>query len=94
MTTTIQNRARQGAIPSHKMNSPQPVERFLNTAQAAHEIGMSKSWLEKGRVYFYGPPFVSLRRPGSKVGAIRYRLSALQQWVEDQQRNPEADCDV
>lgn len=89
MTTTIRDRARQDAIPFRNANSPQPTERFLNTAQAAHEIGMSKSWLEKGRIYFYGPPFVSLRRPGSKVGAIRYRLSALRQWVEDQQRNPE-----
>lgn len=87
MLSVTEQRGRGFAVSA--IPSPKPfVERFLNTAQAAHEIGMSKSWVEKGRVYGFGPPFFQLKRPGSKAGAIRYRLSELHRWMQDQQCNP------
>lgn len=88
MTTITQYRAREGAITSPKPYLQQPMERFLTTGQVATLTGMSESYLEKGRVYGYGPPFIRLR-PGSKSGAIRYRLSAVMRWLEGRQCNPE-----
>jgi predicted DNA-binding transcriptional regulator AlpA len=66
----------------------QPMERLLTTGQVATFTGMSESYFEKGRVYGYGPPFIRLR-PGSKSGAVRYRLSAVMRWLEERQCNPE-----
>lgn len=88
METSILDRARKGAAIA-SIQAPRSIDRYLNTAQAAHEIGMSKSWVEKGRVYVYGPPFIQLKRHGSKTGPVRYRLSALLRWVDEQQCNPE-----
>lgn len=87
METSTFDRARKSAVTA----SPQlkSTDRYLNTAQAAHEIGMSKSWVEKGRIYGYGPPFIQLKRSGSKAGPVRYRLSGLQRWMEEQQCLPE-----
>lgn len=87
METSTLNRIRKGAVTA--LPQPQSTDRYLNTAQAAHEIGMSKSWVEKGRIYGYGPPFIQLKRPGSKAGPVRYRLSGLQRWMEEQQYQPE-----
>jgi len=87
MQTITQDRAREGAITSPK-HLQQPMERFLTTGQVATLTGMSESYLEKGRIYGYGPPFIRLR-PGSKSGAIRYRLSAVMRWLEERQCNPE-----
>ncbi len=49
---------------------------------------MSESFLTKGRIYGYGPPYIRLR-PDSKGGAVRYRLSAIIRWLEERQYNPE-----
>jgi hypothetical protein len=50
----------------------------LNTAAAARYIGLSKSTLEKSRLYGGGPPFV---RVTSR--AIRYRVQDLDAWMHD-----------
>jgi len=88
MTTITHNRAQQGAIPSPTQYSQQPMERFLTTGQVATLTGMSESYFEKARLSSFGPPFIRLR-PGSKSGAIRYRLSAVMRWLEERQYNPE-----
>lgn len=86
MYMATSDRARKGAVtpPTY----PHPEERFLTTGQVAKLTGMSESYLEKGRVYGYGPPFIRLR-PASKSGAIRYRHSAVMGWLEERQCNPE-----
>ena len=87
MQTLLLDRARKGAVIS-PTQPIQPMERFLTTGQVATLTGMSESYLEKGRVYGYGPPFIRLR-PRSKSGAIRYRLSAVMRWLDERQHNPE-----
>ncbi|KKB11869.1 hypothetical protein VE25_10430 [Devosia geojensis] len=81
-------RARKGAIFSLDQQPQQQMERFLTTGQVATLACVSESYLEKGRIYGYGPPFIRLR-PGSKSGAVRYRLSAVMRWLEERQCNPE-----
>jgi predicted DNA-binding transcriptional regulator AlpA len=49
---------------------------ILNTAAAAEYIGLSKSTLEKARIYGGGPPFV---RVTSR--AVRYRMQDLEAWM-------------
>lgn len=89
MQSISQHRARKGAIFSSDQQPQQQMERFLTTGQVATLTGVSESYLEKGRIYGCGPPFIRLR-PGSKSGAIRYRLSAVMQWLEERQCDPEA----
>ncbi len=50
--------------------------RILRTAAAATYVGLSKSTLEKLRVYGGGPPFVRLGRR-----AVGYDVSALDAWL-------------
>lgn len=47
----------------------------LNTAAAARHVGVSKSTLEKLRVYGGGPRYLKLGR------LVRYRLSDLEHWL-------------
>lgn len=95
MLPSTQVRARSGAMNIDAAIDPQwPPDKLLETWRVAKLINMSKSWLEKGRIYSYGPPFIRMRRSGSKVGAIRYRLSAVVRWLEEQQCDPEAGCNV
>ena len=89
MQSISQHRARKGAIFSSDQQPQQQMERFLTTGQVATLTGVSGSYLEKGRICGYGPPFIRLR-PGSKSGAIRYRLSAVIHWLEERQCDPEA----
>ena len=49
---------------------------FLNTAQAAFYIGLSKRTLEKMRVYGHGPKY---RKHGRYV---RYHIDDLNAWSE------------
>ena len=48
----------------------------LKTKAAAEYIGLSKSTLEKARIYGGGPPFV---RVTSR--AVRYRIQDLDAWM-------------
>ena len=49
----------------------------LRTPAAAVYCGVSKSYLNKGRVYGYGPSFSKL--PG---GIIVYSIRDLDEWIE------------
>ena len=48
---------------------PLPPPRLLNEKEVALQLGVSRSWLQKARVYGFGPKFIKLRRPR---GAVRY----------------------
>jgi hypothetical protein len=43
-------------------NATQPIRRLLSVYEAAEWLGMSRSWLQKGRVYGYGPVATMLGR--------------------------------
>ena len=47
----------------------------LDTAAAADYVGLSKSTLEKLRVFGTGPKYLKLNR------AVRYRVSDLEAWL-------------
>jgi len=47
----------------------------LDTYGAAQHLGLSKSTLEKKRVYGDGPPFLKLGK------AVRYRVQDLDAWL-------------
>lgn len=90
MLSSTHNRARERAANIGPAIDPQwSADKLLETRDVAKLLKVSESWLEKGRVYSYGPPYIRLRRPGSKVGAIRYRLSALLRWLDEQQCEPQ-----
>ena len=54
----------------------------LRTPAAAKYCGVSKSYLNKGRLYGYGPAFSKL--PG---GIIVYSIRDLDEWIELRKRN-------
>jgi hypothetical protein len=54
------------------------LEPLLTEKQAARLLGVSVFWLQKGRCYGYGPPFIRLTSPR---GAIRYRLCDLEEYI-------------
>ena len=49
----------------------------FRTPEAARYCGVSKSYLNKGRLYGYGPPYSRL--PG---GIIVYSIADLDAWLE------------
>ena len=53
--------------------------------EVAELLNVSLSWLQKGRVYGQGPDYIKLKSP---KGAIRYRISDIEQFVEQSQRAP------
>jgi predicted DNA-binding transcriptional regulator AlpA len=50
---------------------------LIDSRQLANWFGVSKLWVELGRIKNYGPPFVRL---GPKL--IRYRKSDVVKWLE------------
>jgi hypothetical protein len=54
-------------------------EQLLNTAEAAHRLGVSKAFLERDR-------WAGARVPFIKVGAraVRYRSTDLETYIENQ----------
>jgi len=49
----------------------------LDTAAAAEYVGLSKSTLEKLRVWGTGPKYLKLNR------TVRYRVSDLESWLSE-----------
>lgn len=64
-----------------------PRQELLTEKEAAKFLGVSVSWLQKGRCYGYGPPFVKLKQP---KGAIRYRRPDLDAYLQANTIYPEA----
>ncbi|MBI1425581.1 MAG: helix-turn-helix domain-containing protein [Gammaproteobacteria bacterium] len=59
-----------------------PQFEYLTTVEAAHYLRCSSQFLEIGRCRGYGPPFHKLGR------AVRYRKSALNEWLAAQEHRP------
>ena len=55
---------------------------LLTTKQVATRIKSSTSFLEKGRVQGYGPPYIKI------CGAVRYRLSDVEDWLSTNTHQP------
>jgi predicted DNA-binding transcriptional regulator AlpA len=56
------------------------MEKLLTQAEVASFIGMSESWLAWHRWYGDSIPFLKIGR------SVRYRLSDVQAWVDQHQR--------
>ena len=57
--------------------------KLLKEKQVAEILDVSESWLQKGRVYGYGPHFIKLRHPR---GAIRYWKGDVDAHIEQSKR--------
>jgi helix-turn-helix protein len=68
------------------MESEMAIDRLLDTATAATVLGVSPATLRFWRIKGRGPRFIALSR-----GAIRYRLSGLNEYVSDHEVEPEKD---
>lgn len=77
----------RGANTSTEVRQPANPERLLTTGQVATLTGMSASWLEKGRIYGWGPKYLRLGA-GGKSGAIRYRWSDIQNFLQGCECDP------
>jgi len=64
---------------------PSIDRRYLNTAEAAHYLGLSESSLEKRRVAGNGPIFSRLGK------CVRYERSALDEWARSDRRRSTAE---
>lgn len=51
-------------------------DQFLTTKEVAVLLKVSIQWVEIGRVYGYGPPFIKITNR-----MVRYRLSDIQEWI-------------
>ncbi len=71
------------STPAH-IRQPANPEKLLTTGQVATLTGMSMSWLEKGRIYGWGPKYLRL-----SAGAIRYRWSDILTYLQERECNPE-----
>jgi hypothetical protein len=56
---------------------------YLNTAETAYYLGVSKQWVETGRSGGFGPPFIKVGSGGG--GVIRYKRSVLDAWMLENQ---------
>jgi excisionase family DNA binding protein len=72
MSTTRPSNPSDSAPPPHD----EANERLLTTAEAPVYLRVSKSYLDKLRVYGGGPPFL---RPGKRK--VLYRKSDLDTWL-------------
>ena len=60
--------------------------KLLREPEAAKLLGVSVYWLQKQRWLGTGPAYI--RVGGRKGGAIRYRLSDLDRWIEENRQGP------
>jgi predicted DNA-binding transcriptional regulator AlpA len=56
------------------------IDSLLHPAQVAKLLGVSLSWLAKSRMNGTGPRFVKIGR------AVRYAMSAMQEYIKSRQR--------
>lgn len=64
-----------------------PPSAVLNTAQAAHHIGVKPGTLAKARTYGGSPPWT---RPIGK--AVRYLVKDLDAWLEERRTGHGSPC--
>lgn len=63
-------------------------EKLLKSCEVAALLGTTEKTLAVWRWRGYGPLFIKIGKPGADRGAIRYRLSD----VEGYMNNPGTDC--
>ncbi len=63
------------------------AERMLKEDEAAELLGAAPKSLRCWRNKGYGPKFVKIGKPGAIKAAIRYRLSDIEAYMEDPQKN-------
>lgn len=89
MQQTYSERAFGGRIPDEAERRTHQSERdraaYLATREAARYLGVSTSFLEKGRHFGTGPAYVRFGR------AIRYSRVALDAWAADRRATCTAD---
>ena len=61
---------------------------YLNADEAAEFIGYSRATLDSWRVRKKGPPY--LKPSPGKGGRVHYKRSALIEWMDSHQVEPEA----
>jgi len=59
---------------------------FITTAQAAEQLGVSTSWLEKLRVSGFGPPYF---KPSER--RVFYRIEDLDVWMNSHRKTSTSD---
>lgn len=59
------------------------MDKYLTEKEAAEICGLSRQWFQRARWEGNGPPFVKIG--SGRSGAVRYRLSALLQWLADRE---------
>lgn len=62
-------------------------EKLLTTKEVATLTGLSVSFFNKRRIYGGGPKFLRLNA-NSKIGAIRYRLCDVLDWLAARECEP------
>jgi len=62
--------------------------KLLATKQLPKITGLSESYFEKARIYGYGPNFIRIKSPHSRVGRIFYRIEDVLQWLDSQLCEP------
>jgi predicted DNA-binding transcriptional regulator AlpA len=67
--------------PSKTGHAPEGGERLLTPKEAANFLRLSESWLAKARMRGDGPPYIAVA-----PRAIRYRESALLDWLKSRSR--------
>lgn len=67
------------------------IDPILNTVAAARHCQVSPSSFEQMRCYGGGPVFISIVRPGRSRGRIVYRLSDLDNWLNERRRKSTSD---
>lgn len=71
----------QETAASRKPGPPNVFSAVLLTPQqVAGRLQVSLSYLAKGRMSRYGPPFIKVGR------AVRYSEAALEEWIKKQER--------
>ena len=75
-------KAKNQRVQSDTIAGSAVIERLMDSEAAAKILGVSTSWLAKGRMYGYGPDFIEIGR------SIHYSPSALLNYAAAQTRKP------
>jgi hypothetical protein len=78
----MQFKAEHKRVESDTIAGSTVIEPLLDSEAAAKILGVSTSWLAKGRVYGYGPEFIEIGR------SIRYSPSGLLSYAAARTRKP------
>jgi hypothetical protein len=78
----MQFKAEHQRVESDTSTGSTVIEPLLDSEAAAKILGVSTSWLAKGRVYGYGPDFIEIGR------TIRYSPSSLLRYAAARTRKP------